>query len=540
MKKFYLYLIIFILILSSAATLQGCSRGPENEKNGASSESRAAAQAVPELGGSDYWPGESWETSAPEEQGMDSEKLADMLKYIQNGQHNIHSIVLIRNGHMIMDANFYPYKSDVRHAVNSCTKSITSALLGIAAEEGLIGSSDDKVIDFFPDRNIQNMDARKKGLSLKHLLTMTAGLDWSENGSYGYEDSWMQMTRSNNPVNYFLEAPMLENPGTSFYYNTGASHMLSAILQNVTAGKTYDYARKKLFEPIGIKDVYWSEDREGINIGGAGIFMTPRDMARFGYLFLRNGNWGHKQVIPEGWVQKATEKQIDTPSGLAGRYGYGYQWWMNSFGGYSARGYGGQYIFVLPQYDIVAVFTSALPNSSFFLPEDLVSSFVIPAVKYSKPIKDQDAAATRLRDLQKTIEQQPAQTKPTAPMPKTAGKISDKIIECENGDRIYLKFNAIENQQSAEFRHGPSNNILIGLNDIYRVSDAGVYWPLPDNNLVAAKGFWEDENRFTIKLISLHETDELTYKFTFEGDTVNVEFLSEQGGELMNTKGKIK
>lgn len=467
---------------------------------------------------------------------MDSTNLSDMLKYIQSSGNEIHSIVLIRNGYEVMDANFFPYKSNLKHVVNSCTKSITSTLLGIALEEGRIKSVDTKVLDYFPDRSFKKIDDKKKSLTIKHLLTMTTGFDWSENGSYDSNDSWVQMLNSQNPVQFILDRPMEETPGTSFSYNTGASHLISAIIQNATGQKTADYAKQKLFEPIGIKDVYWKEDPQGINIGGAGIFMSPQDMARFGYLFLHKGVWNDKQVVPESWIKQAVSKKVDTPNGLAGRYGYGYQWWMNDFGGYSARGFGGQYIFVLPKYNIVAVFTGSLQGSSFFLPENLVSRFIIPSVKASESIKKNSDSSVQLTNLLKKIQEAP-QSEQVPELPPIVKDISGKLIKLENGDEIYLAFPKGTN---AEFRHGPSNNITVGLDNVYMVSDAGRYWPLPDHNIVAAKGYWEDDKTFIITIHSLHEMDELTYTFSFENNVVNLVFESRQGGELMRTKGEIK
>jgi hypothetical protein len=343
------------------------------------------------------------------------------------------------------------------------------------------------------------------------------------------------MCNSENPVQFILDRQIAETPGSSFYYNTGASHLISAILNNVTGKKTADYAGQKLFEPIGIKDFYWQEEQQGINIGGAGIFMTPQDMARFGYLFLQNGYWEDSQIVSESWIKQATARQVETPNGLAGRYGYGYQWWMNSFGGYSARGYGGQYIFVLPDYNIVAVFTGALQGGSFFLPEDLVGSFIIPSVNTKESIKKNTDSSVQLENLLKNIQESPKPEK-VPELPPMVKNISGKLIKMENGDEIYLAF---PNGMNAEFRHGPSSNITIGLDNVYRISDAGRYWPLPDHNIVASKGFWEDEKTFIIKLLSLHEMDELTYTLSFEKNHVNLVFESRQGGELMRTEGKI-
>lgn len=155
---------------------------------------------------------------------------------------------------------------------------------------------------------------------------MTTGVEWYENGNYGENDSWIQMTYSKDLVQYFLNKPMKEAPGTRFNYNTGASHLLSVILKKATGKNTYDYATQKLFKPLGIKEVFWESDPQGVSIGGTNMYLSPLDMARFGYLYLRNGCWDGKQVVSENWIKEATTKHIDTSNAIAGQHGYGYKW----------------------------------------------------------------------------------------------------------------------------------------------------------------------------------------------------------------------
>jgi hypothetical protein len=177
MKKVSRFILFFLVLICALAPVMGCS----NAHTASSNTGKPVIAAANEVSTKkDYWPGENWRESTPEEQEMDSAKLLGMLKYIQSTDSEIHSIVLIRNGYKVLDANFFPYKSNIKHVVNSCTKSISSTLFGIAFEEGLIKSVDTKVVDYFKDRNIKNNDEKKNELTLKHLLTMTAGFDWSE------------------------------------------------------------------------------------------------------------------------------------------------------------------------------------------------------------------------------------------------------------------------------------------------------------------------------------------------------------------------
>ncbi|TAN41933.1 MAG: class C beta-lactamase-related serine hydrolase [Nitrospirae bacterium] len=328
-----------------------------------------------------YWPVGSWRTSSPEAQGIDPQKISAMIRDIRAGQKKIHSLLIVRNGYLITEEYFPPYSKDSGHMLYSCTKSVISALVGIAVSDGFIKGLDEKVTGYFTDLDIDNKDGRKDAITIKHLLEMSAGLDWVEDGNYGSPaDSVTRMRLSGDQIKFVLDRPMKEDPGKTFYYCSGASHLLSGILQRTTGRSSFEYGKQRLFDPLGIKDISWTSDEDGISNGADGISMTPADMARFGYLFLRNGRWNNRQVVPAVWVAESTKTHIDTPDGLAGRYGYGYQWWRNRFGGYSARGYGGQYIFVIPEYDMVIVFTGELSLRDLFLPENLVEAYLISAV----------------------------------------------------------------------------------------------------------------------------------------------------------------
>jgi hypothetical protein len=234
----------------------------------------------------DYWPTESWRTSTPEEQGMRAKTLEDMLSYIANQNHNFDSIVIIRNGYLIFEEYFdNRYSPETLHILYSVTKSITSALIGIAIDKGFIDNVSQRLIDFFPEKNIQNLDDRKKNITLEHILTMTAGFDWEG------PDDMEHTVQSSNPIEYILNVPMQYEPGTVWYYNGGCSHLLSAILTKVTGNSTLNFAREYLFNPLGITNVFWPIDPQGIYYGGQDILLNSHDMAKIGYLFLNNGTW---------------------------------------------------------------------------------------------------------------------------------------------------------------------------------------------------------------------------------------------------------
>jgi CubicO group peptidase (beta-lactamase class C family) len=307
----------------------------------------------------------TWLSSTPEDQGMDSAKLEQLIKNITQHRIGIDSLLIIRHGFIIIEEyiNLEEYLShtqsnmDNMHSLYSATKSFTSALIGIAIEEGYIDNASVKVMDFFPEKKIENLGSQKKNMTLEHLLTMTTGFEWDE----WTRDSASKMLRSANPVEYTLNLPVKYNPGTVLTYCTGASHLLSAIIHKTTGYTTLEFARKYLFRPLGISEVQWTYDQQGIFHGGHGLSLTSRDIAKFGYLYLNNGTWNGKQIISTEWVYKSTQ----TYNLFYENSGYGYQWWtLPQSNIYYADGMNGQRIYVAPEDDIVVVFTANIPNNS--------------------------------------------------------------------------------------------------------------------------------------------------------------------------------
>lgn len=306
----------------------------------------------------DYWPTDGWQVSTPAAQNMSKSRLDDMSAHIKDQGFAIDSILIVRNGYIVFEQYLNPvYDQDSLHRIFSCTKSILSALIGIAIDNGYIDSVDQKIFDFFPNQTIANLDSRKENLTIKHLLTMTSGLDWHElDVSYRESDnSFNQLVTSPNWVQYVLDRPMVADPGVIWNYNTGEFHLLSALLQNATGLPTGDFAINFLAAPLGIVDANWQTDPHGIQFGGSGLELTPRSMAKFGFLYLNNGTWDTQQLISKGWVALSTSSY----SSVDPSTDYCYGWWRQpDLHAYCALGYAGQFIFVIPQYDLVVVFTS--------------------------------------------------------------------------------------------------------------------------------------------------------------------------------------
>jgi CubicO group peptidase (beta-lactamase class C family) len=313
------------------------------------------------------WSTRGWRTSTPEQQGIDSGKLAELFDYVADKQLHLHSLLIVRNGYLVTEAYFFPYRPEALHGIYSCTKSFTSALIGIAMDKGFIRSVDPPLLDFFPDRTIANVDDRKRAITLENLLTMSSGLDWPEWNSPVTSSTVIirQMLLRPDAVQFVLDRPMQADPGKLFNYNTGGSTLLSAIVEQTTGINTLEFARDNLFEPMGFANVFWARAPNGLYRGGEGLMLTPRDMAKFGYLNLNRGVWDGRPVIPAAWVEASTKGHISTGRQASAGGQYGYQWWlgwMQSPGSYAASGCGGQFIFIVPGKNLVVVFTGGLPR----------------------------------------------------------------------------------------------------------------------------------------------------------------------------------
>lgn len=248
--------------------------------------------------------------------------------------------------------------------INSCTKSIVSALFCIGMDRGLIPEVTTPAAVFFPQLQASD-DSRKGQITLEHLLTLTAGFNWTE---FGGQKSFPRMTRSPHWVDFVLEQPLSDTPGTRFEYNSGVSQMLSAILCEVTGITTARFAELHLFGPLGIENYEWEVDPQGVHTGGYGLRMKPADLLKFGQLYLQKGQWNQGQLITPERVHCSVQRSITVDPPWSG--GYGWHWWVDAFPAtddgqasgasmdyFYARGFGGQFIYVVPQLKTVVVLT---------------------------------------------------------------------------------------------------------------------------------------------------------------------------------------
>jgi CubicO group peptidase (beta-lactamase class C family) len=353
MKKYFPLLLTFFFLLSACS---GAKVSP-------------TSQQIQEIQPESYWPTNGWRMSEPEAQGMDSALFEQMFKNIDQQRLGIDSVLVIRNGYIVAEKYYPPYTIDTQHVLYSCTKSFISALIGMAIDGGYIENVTSPVLDFFPDRAFAHVDELKESMTLEDLLTMRSGLDWEE-GMLTYQE----MMASSDWVGYVLDKPMEATPGNEFNYCSGCSHVMSAIIEETTGMGTQEYAQERLFEPLGITNYYWELDSSGIPNGGWGLNMTPREMAKFGYLFLKEGYWEDEQIISSEWVHVSTQSGLPTGGGSD----YAYQWWVYPDSDlYAAQGLNGQEIYIIPNSELVVVFTADMVNTDPIF--ELLYEWIIPA-----------------------------------------------------------------------------------------------------------------------------------------------------------------
>ncbi len=478
---------------------------------------------APELAPAAYWPTEEWRTSTPEAQGMNSEVLLAMLDFIQEENHDIHSVVVVRNGYLVLDAYWYPFTEEIRHELRSASKSVISALIGIAIDEGYIESIDQPVLDFFPERTIENMDAFKEAMTVEDLLTMRSGFDITM-VTVPEEPDWVQLT---------LDQPMAHEPGTHFTYSPSVTYLLSAIIQNATGMGTFDYAQQRLFEPLGISDAYWQTDPMGTALGFSGLSLTPHDMARIGYLYLHDGVWVGEQIIPSGWVEESTRAHVSASDPAEwwpdiGASGYGYQWWIRDSGIYSAEGYGAQRIYVIPDSEMVVVFTGALHANDSETPNALLD-YVLRSAESSDPLPDNPEATEQLAARVRALAQ--PESEPIPPLPEIAEAISGQRYRLEaNTLRLYsfrLHFQGEEALIAISFEDGDTLELPIGLDNVYRLTPdvehfTRLFEGIGAPNPIALRGGWTDQATFVFQIVNVGAPENYTFLMIFSDESVSM------------------
>jgi len=328
--------------------------------------------------------------SAPETEGISAAGIDSFLTAVGQSKHEFHSIIILRHGKAIAEGWWNPYQPALRHSLYSLSKSFTSTAVGFAVSEKKL-SVNDKVTSFFPASLSDSVKPYLAGLTVKNLLTMSAGQEPDPTGTipFMYTD-W---------VKAFLATPIVNQPGTKFLYNTMATFMLSAIVQKVTGQKELDYLKPRLFEPLGITGEDWEANTQGINTGGWGLRLKTEDLAKMGQFYLQKGMWNGKQLLPKAWVEEATSFKIDQAPGVAQNkkdssdwmQGYCYQFWRCRHNCFRGDGAFGQYIIVMPDQDAVIAITSETADMQGEL--NLVWKYLLPAMHQQALPANPDADA---------------------------------------------------------------------------------------------------------------------------------------------------
>ena len=442
---------------------------------------------------------------------MDSEQLARMFEYIEEKDSNLHSVLIVRNGYLVTEAYFEPYDQATYHQMASMTKSVVGVLMGMAIDGGYIKSADEPVLSFFARRTIANLDARKRAITLQHLLTLTSGLSCIDRLG-----SDQEVQQSKDWVQFVLDLPMSDTPGTHFSYCTGAVHLLSVVLQETTGMTARDFANEQLFKPLGIAQVplaHWGSDPQGITTGGFGLQLQPRDMAKLGYLYLNQGKWAGRQIVSSDWVTLSTRKHsVWEEQNRA----YGYLWWLYPAQGYySAMGLGGQQIHIVPKLNLVVVFTSALNPSAEGYLDNLLNDYIMPSVKASSALPANPGAAARLeshiRKLQPSMRAVP-------PLPEIALSVSGKTYTLESNSLGWRQVSLVfrEGTDAASLTVDGPGQVAIGLDNVFRVTE------IPGLGPTAMRGQWENADTFVIEATSVGNSVESRLGVTFTGDEINV------------------
>lgn len=357
------------------------------------------------------WPTSGWETSTPEAQGIDATVLADAIEQIRARHIPVNSLLIERHGKVVLDSYFYPFADNRTHNVYSVTKSVTSMLVGIAMADHHLADLNASVYSLLPVQTSD--DPRKAHITLAHLLSMTSGLDCRAEGGASL---LQQMLKQPHLAAYMMSRPSDAEPGTVFDYCGGNSEVVSAVLTQSTGASALALARQELFAPLGISNVSWPTDRDGVSHGWGDLELQPRDMAKLGYLWLHNGRWEDRQIIPADYLTQALTRHISVQPGID----YGYGMWLypgHTPIDFEANGTGGQRITVIPSLDMVEVTTG---NG---LDANEVAQLIATAPKSEEPLPPDPQADARLAGLLSEIAAAPEasaheQTQEFVPLPR--------------------------------------------------------------------------------------------------------------------------
>lgn len=497
-----------------------------------------------------YWPTESWRTSTPEEQGMDSVALAELIEAIpQRGA--IDSLMIVRNGYVVAEVYWHPFQRGLTREQMSASKSVLSALVGIAIDRDYIESIDQKVLEFFPEIDVENLDDNKKAMTIRDLLTMTSGFDCEmANGT----DPIVELGFRPDATQFGLSWPMADEPGKTWRYCNINAYLLSAIVTRTTGMDTLAFAQQVLFAPLGISDVDWNVSAEGVPVGAGGLQLNTVDMTKIGYLFLNNGRWGDTQVVPADWVRDSVQNYAPQHPWAIGVVDYGYLWWLyetpvGAF--YEASGMFFQHIHIAPDMQLVVADTGTDNEyylANLFWPTVMIT--VMQAVKSDGPLPPNPEGVARLEAAVRAAAKPEAQ--PVAALPARAAEVSGKTYHLTMTDLLLadldrvnlaeddwymatfgLDFMGEEATLRLQTLSGIELNIPVGLDGICRTTPSHM-------GTLAAQGHWEGETRFVLYLHRLEQGPVLKYTLDFANDAFTGMVESARPGDAGFVPGSLE
>lgn len=445
-------------------------------------------------------------TSTPEAQGVSSDAVITFIEQLESKIDAVHSFMMLRNGQLISQGWWDPYGPEIPHVMHSLSKSFTSTAIGFAVKEELL-SLDDLVISFFPDKVPNDPSWQWKEMRVRDLLTMNTG-HIEEPWGYGEED-W---------VKFFLKTEVPLMPGTVFKYNSMASYMLSAIIQQVTGEKLVDYLNPRLFQPLQIKKPEWDSCPMGITAGGWGLHILTEDIAKLGQFYLQKGKWDGSQLLSEEWVEMATTKQVSNGSNPANDWaqGYGFQFWRSRHNTYRGDGAMGQFCLVLPDQQAVIAITAGTNDMGGIM--NIVWETLLPAMK-NEFLPANDKASALLHEKIADLNLKPIEGSMTSPVAK---KVSKR--------KYQMEANAMGVKSISFHLHGEHPSIDMEMQDTtqsleigtgyYRKREGDMSLPYSVNleKKMAVSGAWVDDHNYVLRIYYYESPARMTYTFTFEND----------------------
>ena len=450
----------------------------------------------------------------PESQGIASAAIADFVARLQD----LHSFMLLRHGCVVAEGWWHPYRPETPHMLFSLSKSFTSTAVGLAVSEGRM-SIDEPLLKFFPAAAPRKISPNLAAMTVRHLLSMSTGHD---------QDTTWQTFRRPDPFKNFLSLPVEHAPGTHFVYNTAATYMLAAIVQQVTGQTLLDYLTPRLFAPLGIQGATWDTHPNGVNFGGWGLHLTTEDIARFGQLYLQQGQGQGQQLIPSAWVAQATAKQVENGNDPHSDWaqGYGFQFWRcQPPGVYRGDGAFGQYCVVMPEQDAVLAMTGGVTDMQ--IPLQLVWEHLLPAMQPAA-LPANPAAHTSLSQALRSLAIVPLPASSASPLasqysgrtynfPANSETLHSIRFDFAAGNIRYRLLGGGPRRGTHTLAYGHSNWVE-GSSPLLAGSTADPRFP----RKVAASGAWLTPDTFRLVLCQLETPFIVTLDCTFAADQVTL------------------